>query len=73
MIRRTTIEIDDELLARAAEVLDTTGMRETVHRALDEVVRAARRRRLAERLRTGEGTDIHDPEVFAEVRRQRTF
>ena len=71
MVRRTTIEIDDELLARAAEALGTTGMRETVHRALDEVVRAKLRRELAEQLRTGEGLDIHDPDVFAAIRAPR--
>ena len=71
MIRRTTIEIDDELLAQAAEALGTTGMRETVHRALDEAVRATLRRELADQLRTGEGLDIHDPEVFAAVRAPR--
>ncbi|MGQ0464532.1 MAG: type II toxin-antitoxin system VapB family antitoxin [Sporichthyaceae bacterium] len=72
MVRRTTIDIDDALLAQAAAALGTSGLRETVHGALAAVVRAERRRRLAERIRTGRGWDIHDPEVFAASRQWRT-
>lgn len=57
--------IDDELVAEAGRALGTTTMRETVDRALTEVVRAQRRRRLAERLRTGEGMDL---DALAEAR-----
>ncbi len=57
MRRRTTIELDDELLAAAQQVLGTHGIKETVDSALSETVRAARRRRLADRLRSGEGFD----------------
>ena len=59
-IRRTTIEIDEELLARAQDVLGTTGLKETVDSALDQVVRAHLRRRLAERIKTGKGIDRGD-------------
>lgn len=58
MTRRTTIEIDDALLQEAAQVLGTTGLKDTVHSALNSVVRTQRRRRLADRLRTGEGVDF---------------
>lgn len=68
MKRRTTIEIDDELLGKAREVLGTKGLRDTVEAALDEVVKAALRRRLAERLKTGRGLDL-GPEILAEIRR----
>ncbi|HEX3826396.1 MAG TPA: type II toxin-antitoxin system VapB family antitoxin [Sporichthyaceae bacterium] len=71
MSRRTTIETDDVLLAAAAEALGTVGLRETVHRALDTVVRAERRKRLAQRLRSGEGID-RSPEVLAAARAWRT-
>ncbi len=56
-IRRTTIEIDEELLANAQNVLGTTGLKDTVDAALDEVVRAHLRRRLIERIKTGKGID----------------
>jgi len=59
-MRRTSIEIDEERLARAQRVLGTTGIKDTVDRALEEVVRAELRRRLAERVRSGEGIDRGD-------------
>lgn len=67
-MRRTSLEIDEEQLARAQQVLGTTGVKDTIVRALAEVVRADLRRRLAERIRTGEGIDRSD-EVLADSRR----
>jgi Arc/MetJ family transcription regulator len=48
-VRRTTMNIDTELVAQAREVLETGNTTDTVHRALREVVRRDRLRRLAER------------------------
>lgn len=64
---RTVIDLDDELLERAAEVLHTRTKRDTVNTALREVV--ARRARLAEldRLAKGELPDLGDPKVMAEA------
>jgi Arc/MetJ family transcription regulator len=56
-MRRTSLEIDEERLAEAQRVLGTKGVKDTIDRALDEVLRADLRRRLAERIRTGEGID----------------
>lgn len=56
-MRRTSLEIDEERLARAQRALGTTGIKETIDRALDEVVRADLRRRLAKRVRSGKGID----------------
>ena len=56
-IRRTTIEIDEELLEKAQGVLGTTGLKDTVDAALDGVVRAHLRRRLADRIKSGKGID----------------
>jgi len=58
--RRTTIEMDDALLAEARIVLGTRGLKETVDRALAEVVRASRRRALASRLPSGDGLDFDE-------------
>jgi len=58
--RRTTIEMDDALLAEARSVLGTRGLKETVDRALAEVVRASRRRALASRLASGDGLDFEE-------------
>jgi Arc/MetJ family transcription regulator len=49
MVRRTTINLDAELVAQAREVLQTKNTTDTVHGALRDVVRRDRLRRLAER------------------------
>lgn len=63
--RRTTIEMDEQLLEAAQAVLGTRGLKETVDRALREVVRASRRRALADRLSSGAGLDLDDETVRA--------
>lgn len=68
MIKRTSLNLDLELVARARDVLDTRGTTETVHRALAEVVRRRRLDELA--ARTFEGLT---PEVLAELRRTRAW
>ena len=70
MARRTTIEVDEALLAQAQQVLGTSGLKDTVDSALVAVVRAERRRRLAARLRSGDGVDF-GPEVAEQARRWR--
>ena len=50
---KTSIDIDRELAGEAAEILGTATLKDTVHVALEEVVRAESRRRLAERVRSG--------------------
>jgi Arc/MetJ family transcription regulator len=49
MVRRTTINLDSELVAQAREVLKAKNTTDTVHDALRDVVRRERLRRLAER------------------------
>lgn len=48
-VRRTTINLDLELVMQAREVLKTKNTTDTVHSALRQVVRRERLRRLAER------------------------
>jgi Arc/MetJ family transcription regulator len=48
MIKRTSLNLDLDLVAQAREVLDTRTTTETIHRALDEVVRRDALKRLAE-------------------------
>lgn len=50
---KTTIDVDRELADEVAQILGTTTLKDTVHLALVEVVRAESRRRLAERIRSG--------------------
>lgn len=69
-MRRTSLEIDEERLARAQRVLGTSGIKDTVDRALEEVIQAELRRRLAERVRSGEGIDRGE-EILEASRRWR--
>lgn len=48
MIKRTSINLKLDLVAEARNVLDTRGLTDTIHRALEEVIRHERLRRLAE-------------------------
>ncbi len=59
------VDIDDDLLAEARELLGAASMKETVNAALREVVAAELRRRHLLRLRTGEGMDLDDDEIMA--------
>ena len=49
----------------------TTGIKDTIDRALDEVVRADLRRRLAKRIQSGKGIDRGDEVLEASRRWQR--
>ncbi len=60
------MNLDRELVAEAEGLLGTKGATETVHAAMAEVVRAARRRRLA----AWELDDL-TPETLEEMRRPR--
>lgn len=63
---RTVIDVDDESLAAAAEVLGTSTKVETVNRALAEI--AARKARLAFLDDLDEAaTDLADPEVMRQA------
>lgn len=46
-IRRTSLNLDMELVAEARDVLETAGTTDTIHKALEEVVLRDRRRRAA--------------------------
>lgn len=70
-MRRTSLDIDEEQLSRAQRVLGTKGVKDTIDRALEEVLRADLRRQLAERIRTGEGIDRGDDLLDASRRWQR--
>ena len=64
-MHRTTLDIDEELLARASAILGTRGLKATVQRALEEVVAREARRRFAERLQARDGLELDDPDVMA--------
>ncbi len=59
------VDIDDALLQEATSVLGASTMKEAVHRALESVVLADRRRRHADRLERMDGLDLDKPEIMA--------
>jgi len=48
MVKRTSLNLDVDLVAKAREVLGSNGTTDTVHRALEVVVRSEQLRWLAE-------------------------
>lgn len=61
------MDIDDELLAEARELLGARTIRETVNRSLREVVRLAAARRDLERLAGPLGDRLRDEEIMGEA------
>ena len=49
-MHKTTVMIDDERIERASKILGTTGIRDTVEAALDEVIARDARMRFLERI-----------------------
>ena len=48
--RKTTIDLDEELVSQARLILGTRGIKDTIDRALSEVIVADARRRTIEQL-----------------------
>lgn len=67
VMHKTTLVVDDKKIARARKLLGTKGIRDTLDRALDEVIALDARRRVIERLRTMEGID---EQVLRNVRKE---
>lgn len=62
--RKTSVEIDEELLEEVRRILGTSTLKETVEEAFLEVVRERARREEVEALAEMEGMDLDDPEVM---------
>ena len=67
-MRRTSLEIDEKKLEHAQRVLGTSGVKDTVEKAFEEVIESDLRRRLAERIRGGQGID-RGSEILEATRR----
>lgn len=72
-LHRTTVDIEIEAFEEARRLLGTTGYRDTVNKAMSELVRLHKLRRLADLIRNGElpGENL-PPEYFHEMRHRRT-
>jgi len=58
------VDIDDELIAEAQQLMGTATMKETVNTALRQLIETELRRIHLRRLETGEGTDLADAETM---------
>lgn len=67
---KTLIDLDEDLLAQAKEILQTSTKKDTVNAALAEVIALAGRRVLIARLVEGGLPDLLDDEVMAAAWRQ---
>jgi Arc/MetJ family transcription regulator len=63
--RKTSIEIDQELLEEVRDVLGTTTLRDTVEQAFLEVLRERARREEVQALSTMRGMELDDSDVMA--------
>jgi Arc/MetJ family transcription regulator len=63
--RKTSVEIDEELLEAAKRILETTTVKDTVAEALREVTRVEARRREVEALTEMKDFDLADPDAMA--------
>jgi len=68
MVKRTSLNLDVDLVAQAREVLGSNGTTDTIHRALEDVVRRERLRRLA-----AEPFEDLTPKALAELRKPRSW
>ena len=68
MVKRISLNLRLELVAQAREVLGTKGTTDTIHRALEDVLRRERLRALAE-----ERLDDLTPEALDRLRATRTW
>lgn len=63
--RKTSVEIDEDLLREAKRILDTRTVKDTVEQAFREVLRVEARRQEVEALAEMKGLELSDPEVMA--------
>ena len=64
-VRKTSVEIDEELLEAAKRILETSTVKDTVEEAFREVARVEARHQEVESLTRMDGLDLADPEIMA--------
>lgn len=67
LLRKTTVEIDDDLIARVRVLLGTSSIKETIDEALREVERQEARRREVRALIEMDGLDLRDERVMSKT------
>ena len=64
-VRKTSVLINEDLLASAQRILETSSIRETIEKAFLEVLRADARLAEIRALASMDGMELDDPEVMA--------
>ncbi|HEX7183672.1 MAG TPA: hypothetical protein VF756_17705 [Thermoanaerobaculia bacterium] len=64
-VRKTSVEINEDLLTAVQKVLSTATIKETIEEAFREVLRTEARRAEVEALTTMRGMDLADPDVMS--------
>ena len=64
-MRKTSVDIDERLIEQAKNLLGTSSIKETIDRALREVVRTEARRQEIRALVEMDGLDLADEQVMA--------
>ena len=67
VMRKTSVEIDDRLIAEAKRVLGTSSIQDTIHGALRAVVEKEARREEIRALTTMDCLDLADESVMAKA------
>ena len=65
--RKTSVEINEDLLSAVQRVLATATIKDTIEGAFREVLRVEARRAEVEALAAMQGSDLSDPEVMAKA------
>ncbi len=66
-MRKTTVDIDENLLEQARRVLGTSSLEETIDAALREVLRGDARRQEIKALAEMDGLDLANKDVIAKA------
>lgn len=64
-VRKTSVAVDMDLLEAARELLGTTTIRDTIDRALRDLIISRARREEIVALAAMDGMDLADPEIMA--------
>lgn len=64
-LRKTSVEINEDLLTAVQRILSTTTLKETIEEAFLEILRAEARREEVRALSTMQGMDLADPDVMS--------
>lgn len=65
--RKTSVTIDEDLLAAVQEILETTTVKDTIEQAFLEVLRAKARQEEVEALAAQKGMDLSDEDVMSKA------